>query len=415
MIRKIFTPVCFVTRYVVMYFFFVLIHLTAFSSSSVTPAMLLDLEYTLPILIKLIAIGSFLFVFPAYYSVTRTFAISDPRFNRAVKENKENLSSFSQKASFVLTTPYIYAELAIVSFLLISTSYAKTFIKMHSVIPSDTPELAITISLVIFSFALSFLARVSAIKELCYKATFEEIKFGRADRKYGIWYLIRICVLLSFIYPIAVIMIPYMLAIVAIPFLFNAKDTAVIISIVLLVVAIVLVLKYWRVFSKRRKFIRKLKKFCKKHKYRLENESNMLKSAFKSYDGANFVINANGKRYACKLLASKNKANPMYFTENGELYEVKVKSFTFLGNVRGMGGAAANLGSINISKKATVSSFAFESELPKIVIVNPIPVKIYAGHPDYSMAIDAGSKVGDYRIYNATGFMNAVERDCVER
>ena len=411
--RKIFISVCFVARYTIMYFFFLLIHFSAFSSSSVTPTMLTDLEYMIPIV--LIDLAFFLFAFLAYFSVTRTFAITEPRFNAAVAQNKEALQNFTQRASFVLKTPHIYYELLITAFFMITTSFGYIFMQLHTVIPKFTPEFAVTLFAIASAFILSLLARISAIKELCYKATFEEIKFGRADKKYGIWYLVKNSAILGFIYPLAVMTIPYIFAIAVVPFLFGKKDTFVIITAIVIIVAILISLKYLRVFFKRRKFLKKLKKFCQKNNYKLENESNMLKSAFKEYDGANFVINANGKRYACKLLASKNKANPMYFTENGELYEVKVKSFTFLGNVRGMGGAAANLGSINISKKATVSSFAFESEYPKLVIVNPIPVKIFAGHPDYSAAIDAGSKVGEYRIYNASGFMNAVERDCVER
>lgn len=414
MTKKILSCVCFVLRYTLMFFFFAYIHLISFSSSSVTPAMLMELEYSLPIILTLMKIGTFMFVFPAYFSVARTFSITEPKFNKAVSENKENLQNFTDKASFVISTPYIYLELLIVSFFVISTSYASIFIKMHSVIPATTPKNLLTLILIAASFLISLLARISAIKELCYKATFEEIKFGRADRKFGIWYLVRNCLLLSFIYPIAVIMIPYILSICAIPFLFEAKDTLTIISIIIFVVAVLLTMKYWRLLYKRRKFLRKLKKYCKKNKYRLENETKMLSSALKEHDGANFVINANGKRYACKLLASKNKGDPMYFTENGELYVVKSKSFTFLGGVRGMGGAGATINSLNFSNKAILSSFAFESEYTKVVIVNPISAKIFVGHPEHSMAIDVGSTVGDYHIYNASGFMNAVERDCVD-
>ena len=413
MSKKVLSGVCFFVRYTIMFIFFAILHITSFSSSSVTPEMLMDLEYMIPVTVVLMEIAFFLFVFPAFYSLTRTFAITDPRFNKAVSENKENLQKFTDKAAFVLTTPYIYFELLIVSFFFTVTSYATIFVQIHTVIPPTTPKLLVTLMLIAGSFLMSLLARISAIKELCYKATFEEIKFGRADRKFGIWYLVRNCVLLSFIYPIAVIMIPYMLAIAAVPFLFNVKDTLTILFIIAAIILLLVFMKNIKAFFKRRKFLRKLKKFCKKNKYTLEDQRYMTRSVFKEHDGANFVINAGGKRYACKMVASKTKGNPLYFTENGELYEVKTRSFTFLVSAKGMGAAMMN--SMNISKSATVTSFAFESKYPKLIIVNPVPARLFVGHPDHSMPIDVGSRVGEYRIYNASGFMNAIERDCVER
>jgi len=409
--RKVFSYVCFGARYTLMFIFFVILHLSSFSSSSVTPTMLIDLEYMIPII--LIDVTEFLFLFLAYFSITRTFSITEPTFKAAVNENKEGLKNFTQKAAFVLTTPHIYFEFLITSFFFIVTSYSSLILVLHPIFPKDTSKVLVTFLIIVCSFALSLLARISAIKELCYKATFEEIKFGRADKKYGIWHLLKNCALLAFIYPIATIMIPYIFAILAVPFLFGKKDTIVIISVILCVVVLLFAVRYIKAFFRRRKFLRKFRKFCKKNKFRLENEVNMIRSVFKDHEGANFVIDAYGKRYACKLVASKNKMNPMYFTEKGELYEVKNKSFTFLTSAKGMG--AAMLSSMSISKKATVSSFAFESQYPKIVIVNPIPTRIFAGHPDHSMQIDVGSKVGDYRIYNASGFINALERNCLDR
>ena len=413
MSKKVLSGVCFFVRYTIMFILFAILHITSFSSSSVTPEMLMDLEYMIPVTVVLMEIAFFLFVFPAFYSLTRTFAITDPRFNKAVSENKEGLQKFTEKAAFVLTTPYIYFELLIVSFFFTVTSYATIFVQIHTVIPPTTPKLLVTLMLIAGSFLMSLLARISAIKELCYKATFEEIKFGRADRKFGIWYLVRNCVLLSFIYPIAVIMIPYMLAIAAVPFLFNVKDTLTILFIIAAIILLLVFMKNIKAFFKRRKFLRKLKKFCKKNKYILEDQRYMTRSVFKEHDGANFVIKVGGKRYACKMVASKTKGNPLYFTENGELYEVKTRSFNFIVSAKGMGAAMMN--NMNISKSATVTSFAFESEYPKLIIVNPVPARLFVGHPDHSMPIDVGSRVGEYRIYNASGFMNAIERDCVER
>ena len=58
--------------------------------------------------------------------------------------------------------------------------------------------------------------------------------------------------------------------------------------------------------------------------------------------------------------------------------------------------------------------FAFESKGEKILIVLPMPKDIYTAtkstqpHP-----ADTGEKIGDYSIYSATGFLHALERDCL--
>lgn len=60
--------------------------------------------------------------------------------------------------------------------------------------------------------------------------------------------------------------------------------------------------------------------------------------------------------------------------------------------------------------------FAFESDGEKILIVLPIPKNIYtASNTSRPLPADTGEKIGNYRIYNATGFLHALERDCLER
>ena len=59
--------------------------------------------------------------------------------------------------------------------------------------------------------------------------------------------------------------------------------------------------------------------------------------------------------------------------------------------------------------------FNFESEHVKICIVAPVPNVISAGNEHWHRPIDTGTKVGDYRIFSSTGFLNALRRDCVEK
>ena len=58
--------------------------------------------------------------------------------------------------------------------------------------------------------------------------------------------------------------------------------------------------------------------------------------------------------------------------------------------------------------------FGFESENEKILIVLPVPKDIYVSDGNSQpRPADTGDKAGDYRIYNATGFLGGLERDSI--
>ena len=64
----------------------------------------------------------------------------------------------------------------------------------------------------------------------------------------------------------------------------------------------------------------------------------------------------------------------------------------------------------------TRQNFAFEGEGgQKILIVCPIASEIFIGNTVKNRIADVGEPVGEYTVYNGSGFLNAIERDCLER
>ena len=59
--------------------------------------------------------------------------------------------------------------------------------------------------------------------------------------------------------------------------------------------------------------------------------------------------------------------------------------------------------------------FDFDSKHERVCIVAPVPKVIYAGSGRWNRPIDTGTRVGKYRIFSSTGFLNALKRDCVEK
>ena len=62
----------------------------------------------------------------------------------------------------------------------------------------------------------------------------------------------------------------------------------------------------------------------------------------------------------------------------------------------------------------TRQHFAFEGESgKKIVVILPISAEIYIGDTLKNSVADVGEPIGEYTLYNGTGFLNAIERDCL--
>ena len=122
-------------------------------------------------------------------------------------------------------------------------------------------------------------------------------------------------------------------------------------------------------------------------------------SAFRVCKGESFQITTHKKTYSCKLVGAPKRFLPMAIHPSGALHFVH--SFSMF---------KATLYSYN-----TVKDISYDSELPKILIVNPTPLKLSCYFQNKIAEIDNGALVGEYKIYTATAFVRAIETDTVER
>ncbi len=156
---------------------------------------------------------------------------------------------------------------------------------------------------------------------------------------------------------------------------------------------------FLRAFRIRRRLFKKLHNVCREYGFRMEKIKRPYASLLRYREGANFILHANGKTYACKLFGATRRHWDMYFHESGILQTRRafrfrrVEFFTFTSEY----------------------DFAFESEHTKLCIVAPVPKVISAGNDKWNRPIDTGMRVGEYRIFSSTGFLNALKRDCIER
>lgn len=171
----------------------------------------------------------------------------------------------------------------------------------------------------------------------------------------------------------------------------------------LLIIA-VLILFVWlcgflRAFRIRRSFLKRLCRLCADMGATLSRIKRPYRSLLHAGTGESFTVTVGEKTYHCKLFCAKNRKNPLYFSETGIVQ--CLHSFRFR--------------RVEYFRYTTQFDFSFEAPAPKILIVNPVTKELYAGHIDYARLIDTGESVGDYKIYTATGFLGALEREVLDR
>ncbi len=144
-------------------------------------------------------------------------------------------------------------------------------------------------------------------------------------------------------------------------------------------------------------FIRKLEKLCKRNKYRLSLLKNPYASIFKDFKGESFCVTIGKETYSCKLIAATRRHTPLYLRPNGT--GVFVRIFHIL--------------RAEAFRRTKEIDFQYESKYKQILIINPIPKMIFSNHNSLIGELDIGDKIGSFKIYSSSSFLNALERNVI--
>ena len=151
-----------------------------------------------------------------------------------------------------------------------------------------------------------------------------------------------------------------------------------------------------RALIKRFFFVERLKKYCKANSVPLSEIVKPYSSIFVSHKGANFTVEKNGKKYDCKFMSSLFPGSPIIFSDKG----VGIKH------------TRIHLFHIELFSKMKDFNYEFESENRKLLIIVPTPKKILSQIRGSKLGeADTGEKLGEYTIYNSSGFLNSLDRN----
>jgi hypothetical protein len=204
------------------------------------------------------------------------------------------------------------------------------------------------------------------------------------------------------IYTFAPLLIVALLPMLAyIPLIFKALWIFMTPATFVLLILLVLTLTFFtplRAYSIRKKAVKQIKESCAQMGYTLSDIREPYRSIFKPCEGESFSITKGDKTYSCKFIAAPKRALPMAIHPNGEMHFFH----------------ALVIRKVKLLSYKTVKHFGYDSPNPKILIVNPVPKKLMA-YQGTIVEIDNGHLVGDYKVYNITAFIRAIENDILDR
>lgn len=418
----------------VLYFFFVLIlHMTTgllYADGVRLPGMGVlgntDISADLGLDFDVTPLYTLLIIPFLYYSIARAFALGDAygyaAFCATDDGHKPRLSDvFSSPVYFITlaTTALGYAILPL-SF---GFAHLQAWLDFASVLGPVTEKILFSIPLLIVFPVLLALAHSSARREWQHirkQRQTPDIRdgygglIGFLKDKTGLGGLISTMFMLLWLYPLGAFAGSILLFIL-LPFIVAVFEKPVVllvgVAIAVGIVVLIVLPSYLRAFSKRRKLMRGLKKVCRRCGYELTVTGHPYLGLLHYHGHADFLVKVGEKQYDCKLLSSVLPGGKMVFGYDGRVAIHHYIRFFWAARVRHV----ATMHTFEQSTFHTEMEYAFESEHQKVLIVAPVAAQTFIVSAHGGTPIDTGAHIGDYRMFNTTGFLGALERDCLDR
>ena len=181
--------------------------------------------------------------------------------------------------------------------------------------------------------------------------------------------------------------------------LFQITSSVLLVVVIVFSIACAILFSFFRVIRARKKCIKGILHACEEKNYAITEIKRPYLSVFHVCRGESFQLTTGKKTYSCKLVGAPKRGVPLIVHPMGGLHFM----YSF------------NLFKAQIFSHTTVRHFDYDSEYSKILIINPVPKKLFCHFGNKIEEIDNGAIVGGYKIYTATAFIRAIETDTIER
>lgn len=339
-------------------------------------------------------IFALILVILSFYSLTRTFLVHHSHYRKLFFEGNEPRLTFAKKARFIFTSPDFYLESMITYAMIAILPYRFGYTTLINTLSFLTP---VSISMTKFYTILIMFPTVLLLNTVAYFSTLNHwiVNYQSDKRNDHENSFIKNLAMVVIIYLVVTPLFPASASVI-ITFANVLGNVATLIIIAVLLLA-TLATCYANAFLKRRKFIKRLRHICQGQGWELSKIKMGYLSLLRQTSGASFTLHQGDQSFACKLICGIRKSSPLFLDAAGNAKTVHT----------------IRLGRFELFHYVHSFRFDFESDHKKIIVITPIPHKVFRSGGGANKEIDVGEKINEYQIYNATGFLNAIERNCV--
>ena len=365
----------------------------------------------MPLIHKVPAAVGLLFL---YFSLQRIYAVYDESLYKLYTEEAE-ARTFGKKLRFILTGKLIYAELAALALLYLLLPLHWVFRALADIFFAGntgwTTKLILFLPLMALFFALTVAAQLRALRQWETRA-----KHGKEIFEYQSQDLYEYqsveqrikrtrdtkAVEATVLYWIAGVFFSLYISLFTglAPEFWMTLKRPIVFGPLLTLIAFLLTFRRLKALVIRSRFIKNLKKVCAGQGYTVRSIRRPYLSLLFLPKGENILLEKNGKRYSCKLLSALRKKIPVSILPGG--YAQYIHALYFRG-----GGV--------LYRRVKTVKFGYESDNTKILILNPTPKTIQTERGGKTYPLDNGFAVGDYKIFTASAFLNALKYDSIEK
>lgn len=196
--------------------------------------------------------------------------------------------------------------------------------------------------------------------------------------------------------------------------------------VIAVVFAIIFVITYQKTFRLRRKLIKNLRRLSKEQGFEFSIVGHPYRAIIRHDEGYHLLIKTGETKLVCKLMTAKSRRRSLYLTEDGfAIYEKKRWFYTRHAMTKYFFDAEEDAQKIIIFSPCKSRIFkirnmdTLDQDVPKesrTIMVhstrrNILPVSV--NDTTSANQIDVGDACMGYRIFNTSGFINAIDRKCI--
>ena len=162
-----------------------------------------------------------------------------------------------------------------------------------------------------------------------------------------------------------------------------------------------------RAFRRRAKFVKRIKRFCKKNGYMITFTQTLIDSLYWNNDERlDFILETDKEIYYVKFATAKSSLVTMTFLSKNEMRYTKHRRRSAFQTIMGMSDKTKIM-------KINFPDFIDESNPKdrKIIVTNPTPRDIFVKTNDgVVVPTGSGERIHGYTIYSGAGFMDMLRR-----